>query len=92
MVKNPSANAGDTRNVGLIPGLGRSSGEGNGSSLQYPCLENPMDRGAWRATVRAVEKESDKTEAIKQQHVFFIKFFSHLGCYIILSRVPCAIQ
>ena len=47
-VKNPPANALDT---GLLPGWGRSPGEGNGNPLQYSCLENPMDRGAWRATV-----------------------------------------
>ena len=46
-------NAGDP---GLIPGSGRSPGEGNGNPLQYPCLENPMDRGAWRATVHGVSK------------------------------------
>ena len=47
--------------LGLTPGSGRSSGEGNGNPLQYSCLENPMDRGAWRATVHAVTKESDMT-------------------------------
>ena len=47
MVKNPPANAGDARDLGSIPGLGRSPGEGNGNPLQYSCLENPMDRGAW---------------------------------------------
>ena len=46
MVKNLSANAGDAGNVGLIPGLGRSTGVGNGNPLQYSCLENSMDRGA----------------------------------------------
>ena len=54
MVKNPAANAGDTRDMGLIPGLGRSPGEGNGNPLQYSCLENPMDRGAWWAVVLGV--------------------------------------
>ena len=54
MVKNPPANAGDTRDTGLIPGSGRSPGEGNGAPLQYSCLENPMDGGAWRATVHGV--------------------------------------
>ena len=49
VVKNPPANAGDT---GLIRQLGRSPGEGNGNPLQYSCLKNSMDRGAWRATVR----------------------------------------
>ena len=53
VVKNPPANAGDT---GLIPGSGRSSGEGNGNPLQYSCLQNPMDGGAWQATVHGVTK------------------------------------
>ena len=56
MVKNSPANAGD---VGLIPGLGRSPGEGKGYPLQYSFLGNPMDRGAWQATVHRVPKESD---------------------------------
>ena len=47
VVKNLLANSGDTRGVGLIPESGRSPGEGNGNPLQYSCLENPMDRGAW---------------------------------------------
>ena len=51
MVKNLPANAGDLRDSGLIPGLGRSSGEGSNNPLQYSCLENPMDRGAWWAAV-----------------------------------------
>ena len=56
MVKNPAANAGDIRDVRSIPGLGTSPGEGNGNPLQYSGLENPMDRGAWRATVHGVVK------------------------------------
>ena len=55
-VKNPPANAGDIRDIGSIPGLARSPGGGNGNPLQYSCLENPMDRGAWRATVHRVAK------------------------------------
>ena len=51
LVKNPLANAGDVRDMGLIPRLGRSPGGGHGSPLQYSCLENPMDRGSWQATV-----------------------------------------
>ena len=51
VVKNLPANAGEARDMGLTPGLGRSPGEGNGNPLQYSCLENPMDRAAWRATV-----------------------------------------
>ena len=56
MVKNPAANAGDVRDVRPIPGLGTSPGEGHGNPLQYSGLENPMDRGAWRATVHGVVK------------------------------------
>ena len=56
MVKNLPANAGDIRDAGLIPGLGRSPGGGHGKPLQYSCLRNPMDRGAWRATAHGVTK------------------------------------
>ena len=56
VVKNLPANAGDTRDVGFIPGSARSPGRGNGNPLQYSCLENPMDRGAWWATVHGVAK------------------------------------
>ena len=53
VIKNLSVNAGDP---GLIPGLGRSPGEGNGNPLQYFCLENPMDRGSWQVTVHGVTR------------------------------------
>ena len=56
MVKNLPANAGDIKDVALIPGLGRSPRKGNGNPFQYSCLENPMDRGARWATVRRVTK------------------------------------
>ena len=56
VVKNLPANTGDIRDVGLIPGLGRSLGGGNGNPLWYTCLENPRDRGAWWATVHRVTK------------------------------------
>ena len=56
MVKNPPANAGDIRDLGLIPGLAISPGGGHGNPLQYSCLENPMDRRAWLATVHGVAK------------------------------------
>ena len=62
MVKNPPANAGDLRDAASIPGSGRSPGAGQGSPIQYSCLENPMDRGAWQAAVHRVA-ESDGTEA-----------------------------
>ena len=56
VVRNPPANAGDARHVGLIPGSAGSPGEGNGNPLQYSCLENPMDRGAWWATVHRLPR------------------------------------
>ena len=56
VVKNPRANVGATRDAGSIPGSGRSPGGGNGNSLQYSCLENPMDKGAWWATVQGITK------------------------------------
>ena len=56
MGKNPPAIAGDARDMGLIPRSGRSSGGGNGNPFQFSCLENSMDRGAWRATVRRITK------------------------------------
>ena len=56
MVKNPPANAGDTRDAGLIPELGRSPGEGNGNPLQYSCLGNPTDRGTWRVIAHGATK------------------------------------
>ena len=59
-VKESACNAGDP---GSVPGLGRSSGDGSGNPLQYSCLENPMDRGAWQATVHGVPK-SDTTEGV----------------------------
>ena len=54
MRKNPHANAGDVRDMGLIPGSGRSPGGGQGNPPQYSCLENPMDREAWQVTVHGV--------------------------------------
>ena len=56
VVKNLPANAGDIKDSGLIPGLGRAPGEGHGNPLQYSCLENPMERGASRATVHGSQR------------------------------------
>ena len=56
VVKNPLANAGDIRDADSIPGSGRSPGAGHGNLLKYSCLENPMDKGAWRAKVQRVKK------------------------------------
>ena len=56
VVKNLPAKAGDVRDMGSIPGSGRSSGKGNGNTLQYSCLENPMDRGAWQSIVHGITR------------------------------------
>ena len=63
VVKNPPAKAGDARDVGSIPGLGRFPGGGHGNPLQYSCLENPRDREAWQTIVHGGHKELDTTEA-----------------------------
>ena len=64
MVKNPSANAGDVRDTGSIPGSQRSPGEGNGNPLQYSCPENPTDRGAWWATVHRVAQSQTRLKQL----------------------------
>ena len=68
VIKNPSANAGDKRNAGSIPGSGRSSGEGNGNPFQYSCLENSMFRGAWRAIVHRVTKSQTQLSVRTHTH------------------------
>ena len=70
MVKNPPANVEDTRDMGSIPELGRSRGEGNGNSLQYSCLGNSTDRGAWPATVHRVARVRHDL-VTKQQNLEF---------------------
>ena len=67
VVKNLPANAGNARDLGLIPGLGRSPGAGNGNQLQCSCLENSMDRGAWWAAVHGIAKGLDMTEHAQRQ-------------------------
>ena len=62
VINNPPANAGDTRDMGSIPGLGRSPGGGHCNLFPYSCLENPRDRGAWQAIVQGGCKESDTIE------------------------------
>ena len=75
VVKNLAANAGDVRDVGLIPGLGGSPGGGHGNPLQYSCLENPMDR-AWWATVRRVAKSQTRLKQVSTApHSNLIMFF-----------------
>ena len=78
MVKNPPANAGDTGDTDLVPGLGRSPGEGTGNPVQYSCLENPMDRGAWWATVHGVAKESVTSELLTVPGLYMLVLINHL--------------
>ena len=58
MIKHPCTNVGDIRDMGKIPRLGRSPGEGHGDPLQYSCLENPKDRGTWQATIHRVAQST----------------------------------
>ena len=79
MVKNPSAKAGDARDAGLIPGLGRSPGGGNGNPLQYSYLENPMYRGAWWATLHGVSKCWTRWNIAQSTGYHFLIFKLGLG-------------
>ena len=71
MVKNPLSNVGDVRDVGSIPGSGRSPGEGNVSSLQYSRLENPMDRGVRQVMVQRVAQSHTRLEPLSTQYVSY---------------------
>ena len=82
VVKSPSGNSGDIRDTGLIPGSGRCPGGGHGNLLQYSCLENPMDRGAWQATVHRIAKSQTQLKRLsthtcrksKREQAHFMKF------------------
>ena len=76
VVKNLPASAEDARDVGLIPGWGRSPGEGNGNPLQYSCLGNPMARGAWQAMVHGVTKSW--TQLSDQHMTCYMYFNTHI--------------
>ena len=78
MVKNPPTSAGDARDTGSIPGLGRSPSVGNGNAPQYSCLGNPMDRGAWQAIIHGVAKEPDTTKQLSMHTELFIKICKDL--------------
>ena len=77
-VKNPPASAGD---AGLIPGLGRSPGKGNGNTLQYSCLGNPMERGAWWATVHGSQRVGHNLVTKEQKQIHSYRTVFDLGTY-----------
>ena len=90
-VKNPSASEGYTRDLGSIPGLGRSPGKGNGNPLQYHCLKSPMDRGAWWATVHGVTKS--RSQLSMRSHTSFTE--PNFCCYfyplMLVLKVICMV-
>ena len=77
--KEPPANAGDIRDMGSSPGLGRSPGWGHGPSLQYSCLENRMDRGAWWATFHSVTKRWTWMKLLSSSYFIFLQKFLPKG-------------
>ena len=79
VVRNPPANVGHVRDGGLIPGSGKSPGGGHGNSLQYSCLKNPMDRGAWRDTAHRVEKSWTWLERLST-HAYMYYFTKECAC------------
>ena len=81
VVKNLTANAGDIRDLGSIPRLGRSPGEGHGNPLQYSCLENPMDSGAWWATVHRVAQSRTRLKQLSTHNTKTVT----LTCYLYTS-------
>ena len=83
VVKNRLANARDARDASSIPGSGRPPGEGNGNPLKSSCLENPMDRRVWQATVQGVTKSWDMTEWLKLSFTFY---FCHLFFFLIMDH------
>ena len=86
VVKNPPANAGDTRNWGLILGSERCPGGGHGSPLQYSCLKNLMDRGAWRATVHRVTKSRTTINLAHNVHPCYNMY--HYFKFLWLNNIP----
>ena len=75
VVKNQPANAGDIRDACSLPGLGRSPGVGNGNPLQYSCLENPIDRGAWQTIVHRVAESRTQLEQLSTHECSLWKAF-----------------
>ena len=86
VVKNLAANAGDTRDAGSIPAWGRSPGGGNGNPLQYSCLENSMDRGAWRATVHGATKSQTQLRGWAHK-IYSLSDFLYVQIYFLYSKM-----
>ena len=86
MVNKPSASAGDVRDAGSIPGSGRSSAEGNGNSLHYPCLENPMDRGAWQVQSLGLQRVGHDVNDLTCMHTHspYVWIMFYLSCQSLL--------
>ena len=80
--KESTCNAG---NLGSIPGSGQSPGEGNGHPLQYSCLENPMDRGAWRATVHRVAKSWTQMKQLSMHFIY--SYYKILAIFLMLYSI-----
>ena len=78
MVKNPLANAGDLRDAGSIPELGGSPGGGYGHPIQYSCLENPIDRGAWWATVHRVTQSQTQIKQLNTYTLISVLFYRYI--------------
>ena len=82
MIKNPPANTGHLGDTGSIPGSGRSPGEGNGNPLQYSCLENPMDKGAWRATADKIEKSQTRQKDVRGDKEEYFIIVLVIYCFV----------
>ena len=91
VIKNLPATAGDTGNTSSIPGLERSTGEGNSKPLQYSCQHNSMDRGAWQATVQGGHKELEMIERLNTSP-FNYERYSCVGCYLHSAVPNCSVS
>ena len=95
VANNLPASAGDVRDADLIPGLGRSTGESHGNPLQYPCLEDPMDRGAWRAVVHRVASSQTRLKwlhARGQVCVTVLGWWTHSSTFVKTHRAILSIE
>ena len=88
MVKNLPAHIGDTRDAGSIPGSGRSPGGGRGNPFWYSCLENPMDRGAWQATVYSIAKSQTQLKRLSTHIVMFLAL-AHMHVCVCVCLCTC---